>query len=223
MHIYPRAHQRHRRSQIDWGSSLTASERDWQLAEALVALPGAREVTLTKGDVLYLPPFWLHHVTNLNAGISVNVWTELTEHKRLIFDIRTAPQATLAAPSSPSLNAAYYALYLVRSLQHTFAFGPEQLALRLHDHWVQRYSWLASSPSAAAYDLSAELSDADKAAIEAAAVQSAKLLVSCQALIPDGFELTLGDFIDSTVFLATSHRHLFMGPFLVELARRSAL
>jgi len=32
--------------------------------------------TLSKGDILYLPPLWFHHVTNINAGITVNIWSD---------------------------------------------------------------------------------------------------------------------------------------------------
>lgn len=31
------------------------------------------------GDVLYLPPYWLHHVTALDLSISVNVWSDSEE------------------------------------------------------------------------------------------------------------------------------------------------
>jgi hypothetical protein len=31
-------------------------------------------VDLTPGEVLYLPPFWLHHVTALHSSVSVNSW-----------------------------------------------------------------------------------------------------------------------------------------------------
>jgi len=41
---------------------------------------------LQKGDVLYIPPFYFHHVINEDAGISVNVWTD-SEAKEAIQNV----------------------------------------------------------------------------------------------------------------------------------------
>lgn len=39
----------------------------------------AYEALLKPGDVLYLPPFWFHHVTALSNSISISVWTPTHE------------------------------------------------------------------------------------------------------------------------------------------------
>jgi hypothetical protein len=41
-------------------------------------------VTLKPGDLLYIPPLWFHHVTNINAGLSINVFSE--SDQMLIWD-----------------------------------------------------------------------------------------------------------------------------------------
>ena len=43
------------------------------------ANPKALVTVLNPGDMLYLPPYWIHHVTALDVSISVNVFTESFE------------------------------------------------------------------------------------------------------------------------------------------------
>jgi hypothetical protein len=158
VHVFPRPHQNHRRSQIDW--STNANDASWALAEQLANEPGAVEVTLTKGDVLYLPPFWLHLVTNVNAGISVNVWTELTEHKKLLFAVRTAippfhghhnlVNTDHIAVVSSTMRQSFYSVYLDMVMQFVFPLDTsEQRYQRVLAHYEQRFEWLTQSDSIA--------------------------------------------------------------------------
>ncbi|CAJ1385442.1 unnamed protein product [Effrenium voratum] len=41
------------------------------------------EVTLQPGDLLYLPPFWLHEAVGLSPSISLNVWTGINDSQRM--------------------------------------------------------------------------------------------------------------------------------------------
>jgi hypothetical protein len=52
---------------------------------ALPSLGGhpAAEVVLERGDALFIPPFWLHHVCNVVPSLSVSVWRDSgTQHER---------------------------------------------------------------------------------------------------------------------------------------------
>jgi hypothetical protein len=40
-------------------------------------------VDLSPGDLLYIPPFWLHEVVSLEVSVSVNVWTDIPETQLL--------------------------------------------------------------------------------------------------------------------------------------------
>ncbi len=62
------------------------------------ALSRARVVTLEPGDVLYLPPFWWHHVESFGLNIGINCWfrDELGENvydpsRELMLALRHAP------------------------------------------------------------------------------------------------------------------------------------
>jgi hypothetical protein len=94
VYLFPRIHPHHRRSQID------LDHIDINKFPRFLAAKGAMEVRITEpayyflaftfvtveyftaqvtlkaGDILYLPPFWFHHVTNLDAGVSVNTWSD---------------------------------------------------------------------------------------------------------------------------------------------------
>lgn len=73
LYLYPRIHPSYRRSQADLEA--VDLERYPRFAE----VEGALEVTLKPGDMLYIPPLWFHHVTNVNAGLSINVFSDSDE------------------------------------------------------------------------------------------------------------------------------------------------
>ena len=39
-------------------------------------IPGAQQVTLGPGDLLYIPPLTFHHVETLEPSVSLNFWTD---------------------------------------------------------------------------------------------------------------------------------------------------
>lgn len=59
----------------------------------LLDLKGARVVTLTPGQVLFVPRHWWHYVENVDSAISINTWIPLVSHficnvrKRKIFPL----------------------------------------------------------------------------------------------------------------------------------------
>ena len=63
--LFPHFHPSSRQSQLD----------DTHIA----AIPGLTEVILRAGDVLYIPPLWLHDVTSLSTSVSVALWVDSQE------------------------------------------------------------------------------------------------------------------------------------------------
>ncbi len=77
VYLFPRIHPHFRRSQVN----LDAIDADRFPSFSSEKVRGTVQVTLESGDALYIPPFWGHHVTNVDGGVSVNVWTENTQFK----------------------------------------------------------------------------------------------------------------------------------------------
>jgi hypothetical protein len=86
--LYPSLHPYFRQTPLDVYNdesdsllSSLASSSSPSSGRSLVGqrVPVLYEVTLNPGDVLYLPPFWLHRVTALDVSISVNAWCPCKE------------------------------------------------------------------------------------------------------------------------------------------------
>eukprot|EP00029_Vermamoeba_vermiformis_P005465 TRINITY_DN1907_c0_g1_i1.p1 TRINITY_DN1907_c0_g1~~TRINITY_DN1907_c0_g1_i1.p1 ORF type:complete len:541 (+),score=140.45 TRINITY_DN1907_c0_g1_i1:113-1735(+) len=72
LYMYPILHPYARQSQVNLETpDLTAFPN--------ITKARAVEAILEPGDVLYLPPYWIHHVTALNLSISINVWSDAEE------------------------------------------------------------------------------------------------------------------------------------------------
>ncbi|EDQ87336.1 uncharacterized protein MONBRDRAFT_33410 [Monosiga brevicollis MX1] len=73
LYMWPILHPAGRSMQVDLNGDYEDQQRRFpnfrRRAEAL-------EVVVGPGDVLYIPPLWIHHVTSLEASISVSVWTQ---------------------------------------------------------------------------------------------------------------------------------------------------
>lgn len=73
---------------------------------AMQLMPTCAQVELEPGQVLYMPPFWFHHVTALTPSVSLNVWStsragvlsEAVQDVALPFDARFHP---LPSPHTP--------------------------------------------------------------------------------------------------------------------------
>ena len=122
MKLHPTRHSRHRQSQLDGLPTATASTTPAtattsssasaatdtaaaisasEAAAAAAAASGARSlsVELRPGELLYVPPFWLHHVTATSAlSASVSVWSASAETERRGRDPRSRHMATSTAP-----------------------------------------------------------------------------------------------------------------------------
>jgi hypothetical protein len=69
------------------------------------------EGTLEPGDVLYIPIYWWHHVTSLDAGISVNFWwhadpRRILRYNRLRFILKVAREGYVPLFTKELLKAA---------------------------------------------------------------------------------------------------------------------
>lgn len=66
--LHPKAHPSYRQSQLEDFEAATAN------------FTGKIDVTLGPGDVLYIPPFWFHHVVAVERSLSVNIWCDSDEY-----------------------------------------------------------------------------------------------------------------------------------------------
>jgi hypothetical protein len=62
LRLFPGMHPSGRQSQFDISERLGSAR--------------ALEVVLEPGQVLFLPPYWFHHVESVDASVSVNYWTD---------------------------------------------------------------------------------------------------------------------------------------------------
>eukprot|EP00475_Leptophrys_vorax_P023395 TRINITY_DN32019_c0_g2_i1.p1 TRINITY_DN32019_c0_g2~~TRINITY_DN32019_c0_g2_i1.p1 ORF type:complete len:274 (+),score=57.63 TRINITY_DN32019_c0_g2_i1:48-824(+) len=76
--IYPDSHPHRRQCQYPnrFGAFLAAdpSDDDGHISQSVSYM-----VELTPGDLLYLPPYWLHKVETLETSISLSYWSEAAE------------------------------------------------------------------------------------------------------------------------------------------------
>jgi len=79
IYLYPSRHPSYRQSQVNFDNP------DIKLFPEFKNIP-AIQVTLSPGDVLYLPPFWYHRVIAEDMSISVSVWTD-SEEAHVYYDI----------------------------------------------------------------------------------------------------------------------------------------
>lgn len=88
LHQHPRLHPSARNSQLylrddcrNVAADLPFADPAFPALNCLSRRPAfagpldARVVTLSPGDVLYLPPFWWHYVSAVGPSVSVSVWT----------------------------------------------------------------------------------------------------------------------------------------------------
>eukprot|EP01112_Ceratiomyxa_fruticulosa_P011645 TRINITY_DN3178_c0_g1_i1.p1 TRINITY_DN3178_c0_g1~~TRINITY_DN3178_c0_g1_i1.p1 ORF type:complete len:217 (+),score=50.42 TRINITY_DN3178_c0_g1_i1:681-1331(+) len=69
LQLYPRLHPFYRQSQLNFSSNSNSWLNDHPR-------PQAYEVILSPGDLLYLPPYYFHHVIAVDLSISINVWSD---------------------------------------------------------------------------------------------------------------------------------------------------
>jgi hypoxia-inducible factor 1-alpha inhibitor (HIF hydroxylase) len=70
LYMFPRLHPLWHKSQVHFDEPDLDKFPNYRRAEAF-------EAHLYPGDVLYIPPYWWHHVESLTASISVSQWSKL--------------------------------------------------------------------------------------------------------------------------------------------------
>lgn len=133
---YPRFHPLARRSQLNFYEM--SPEEVGTLGEE-----GGMQTTLQSGDMcvivtrlififasLFIPPFWSHHVTNIDSSFSFNIFTKSPYHDTIVESTNMAVKCALAIKKSLASNkrlteampctiflAQYFVQYLLREVQ----------------------------------------------------------------------------------------------------------
>jgi hypothetical protein len=89
LRVFPDAHPRARKAQIDIDAAL--------LDVSSQVPPPALDIVLEPGDAIFVPAFWFHHVEAVDASVSVNVFSEART--------KLAAGAILSAPLPSKLGA----------------------------------------------------------------------------------------------------------------------
>jgi hypothetical protein len=116
MHVYPQIHPRNHKSQVDFDHpNLAATPRYANVTGALVA-------ELKPGEVLYIPPYWWHHVRSHVRSVSLASWSQSGIYRVMRYGLYKRSFAMDDLPAaSPMRRAAfrYLLLHIARSL-----YGP---------------------------------------------------------------------------------------------------
>jgi len=139
--ICPFMHPGDGHSCLDWPTlEHAAAVGDRRLCPAGWANVTARVVVLNAGDVLYLPPYWLHHVVTTGAGeaMSVSLITE-SEPQALMRQVETYPLAFEIGWSRRKRVVAVVSLFhhLLTALGVRKTAGPAQLLAARYAGWMR--------------------------------------------------------------------------------------
>lgn len=77
---------------------------------------GALVADLEPGDLLYIPPMWLHEARALTPSLSVNVWTQVTEAQIMDQVLQLPLPGPLASPADRAWASHHESVLKRRSL-----------------------------------------------------------------------------------------------------------
>ena len=85
---------------------------------------------MAPGDVLYLPPLWLHHVTAEDASVSVNVWQDSRDSQLNELALQEPIPGDADGPRAPFLDALGSHLVRVARAAHGGSAPRAELTVR---------------------------------------------------------------------------------------------
>lgn len=80
VHVHPYLHPYSQQAQVNFTSEVRNLPSKFPLWRPTETERKTLQVDLNEGDVLYIPPFWFHHVSALEPSISVNTWCPSQAH-----------------------------------------------------------------------------------------------------------------------------------------------
>jgi len=111
LYLYPYLHPHHAQSQIFPGSD----EINFPKFKQAIA----KTVTLSHGELLYIPPYWVHEVESLVPSININSWTKTPEPDLLKNIFMNLPFEAKDDPKLRTHKFQYYSLKLLSNLGKT--------------------------------------------------------------------------------------------------------
>lgn len=130
MHVHPQSHPRNHKSQVNFDKPDFEKTPNYKnITEAYVA-------ELSPGEVLYIPPYWWHHVRSHVRSVSLASWSQSGIYRSMRFGLyqRTFAMDSLPQKSPQRLAALRYLLLSISKLiygEHSTYF---------QDHVQQRWN-----------------------------------------------------------------------------------
>ncbi len=209
--MYPSSHPCHRASPIDPTAFLLSSAPE-------MANVVAQEALLEAGDLLYLPPFWLHHVITTAPSMSVNVYLPSAESVNAGRIYRVPLPISNDWSVAAKLSALNYVLRKTCSLVLEKEGGVEWVRKellsrysRLRDDSLLNCKWSESGMSgaefAAHYCVDARMALTDE--VHRELETSAERLAALFERLPKGVrELALADWAEERTLWAVRLEHM---------------
>jgi hypothetical protein len=192
----------------------------WRQARTVDALSSGAPravVTLSPGDVLYVPPYVFHGVTAVDASASVNLWTPGAAGAAA--DALATARTPFDAGWPPELTAAVAVRYLRALLVRGWGAGRDAAAGFLRDLVAARYTGSRDAPPVVADDEAEEAAyglcgsggggrggAALRASVTAAVNAAVAALAPLCAVDADAAALVAGDHVEDVAAYAVGPR-----------------
>jgi len=137
LYLYPRIHPSSRMSQVDWEDS-SRFENDYPM---LQYLRPPMEVVLYPGDMLYIPPYWGHHVIAVDLSISLSTHIKSSEVtiRNQVLDFPFPFEPNLEQSLRHQYVASYIELLLEGDQTPTLSFLEKMLERRWRSLPLDKY------------------------------------------------------------------------------------
>ena len=134
LYTHAEHHPRHTVSQVI--GDIVSRSHDPAVLQQFPGLAGLQgwEVEMAEGDLLYVPPYFSHHVTALDTSISMYAWGEITEEA----DLKSIESTGLPILHNWDMDAAIHGI-----LAYAFHLATEVAGLSISEvteQWRRRYA-----------------------------------------------------------------------------------